>query len=91
MSQCPHKKLILLPGAKHRLQCHHCHLTILEDELTEGYCPECYETEGWKRYDFKPVASSEPEEARYRCEECNTIVPYRCSPRPASGGPAQGE
>ena len=90
MSPCNHQKLTLLPGAKRRLQCRHCHLTILEDELGEGYCPECYETEGWKRYDFELIAPGESGEARYRCEECNTIVPYRSNSKPVSPDPNQG-
>jgi len=77
MTQCIHRRLTLLPGEKHRLQCRYCHLTISEDELEEGYCPECYESEGWKRYDFDPVAPENLAETRYRCEECNIIISYR--------------
>jgi len=74
MAECSHQHLVLLPGAKDRLQCSHCHLTILRDEIGDGYCPECYEREGVKRSDFVPVEGTEGAKARYRCEECHAII-----------------
>ena len=74
MTKCPHQNLLLLSAAKHRVQCRHCHLTILADELGDGYCPECYEADGWKRSDFETVETSGEENTRYRCEDCNAVI-----------------
>ena len=74
MNSCKHRHLELLPEPGKRLRCRHCHLTISPDELTNGYCPECFETEGIKRYDFEEVASSEKKKVRYRCESCGLII-----------------
>ncbi len=74
MTSCRHLHLVLLPKQKSRLRCRHCHLTITADELPEGYCPECYETHGNKRYDFEEVRTDEQEKTRYQCEECGVII-----------------
>ena len=74
MTSCNHDKLVLLPGEKGRLRCRHCHLTIRADELGNNFCPECFETEGMKRYEFEEVAAAESCIFRYRCEECGVIV-----------------
>ena len=67
---------MLLPKAKGRVRCLHCHLTLLADELGEGYCPECFETKGMKRFDFETVDTPGEGKTRYRCEECNIIIEY---------------
>ena len=74
MTSCKHDKLVLLPGEKGRLRCRHCHLTIGVDELGGSYCPECFESDGTKRYEFEEVAAVETNISRYRCEECGAIV-----------------
>ena len=74
MSSCPHKTLELLPAKESRLQCRHCHLTITSAELGEGFCPECYESHGEKRYDFDEVAAQKSSKVRYRCEACGVII-----------------
>ena len=74
MKACDHKTLELLPGNKKKIRCRHCHLTIESDEVGEGPCPECFEVDGERRYDFEALASSEKESIRYRCEECGVIV-----------------
>jgi len=74
MAECSHQNLVLLPGAKRKVQCRHCHLTILVDDLVDDYCPECYEADGWKRYDFETVASQGSDAIRYRCEQCNAVI-----------------
>ena len=76
MTSCNHDKLILLPVKKNRLRCRHCHLTIEADELGDGYCPECFETNGKKHYDFKEVETGEKGITRYRCEDCGATIPY---------------
>ena len=73
MTECPHKNLELIAEPSVRLQCRHCHLRITPEEL-EGYCPECYEVYGEKRYDFEEVASTGNPITRYRCEECGVII-----------------
>lgn len=74
MSSCTHSKLELLPEEKKRLRCLHCHLTIAADELGAGYCPECYELHGKKRYDFEKVEPEKKGITRYRCEDCGAII-----------------
>lgn len=74
MTLCNHSKLVLLPEDKSRFQCEHCRLTIKADELGEGYCPECFETFGKKRYDFKEIPAVETGIVKYRCEDCGVII-----------------
>ena len=74
MRECTHTRLVLLPHKAERQRCRHCHLTIASDELDAGYCPECYETQGKKHYDFEAVAVSETEVTKYRCEQCGITI-----------------
>jgi len=74
MKLCDHTHLTLLPEASKRLRCRHCHLTIKAAELTRGYCPECLESEGKKRYDFEEIEAEKLMKARYRCEKCGAII-----------------
>ena len=69
MSSCQHKTLVLLKS-KPRKRCQHCHLTLSADELGEGYCPECFETQGRKRFDFDEVQETENDHPQYVCDEC---------------------
>jgi rubrerythrin len=59
-----------------RLRCRHCHLTISEDELGSGDCPECLEAHKIKRRDFEQVVEQNNPTTRYYCERCGTIVDY---------------
>jgi rubrerythrin len=74
VERCHHNNLELLPAAREKLRCRHCHLTVAADELSDGFCPECFDTSGARRYDFEPVAASNAAAARYRCEDCGAIV-----------------
>jgi hypothetical protein len=74
MPSCSHDQLELLPEKKQRVRCRHCHLTISEQELGDGFCPECYEKSGDKRYDFEPLPVDHDGPARYRCEQCGIII-----------------
>ncbi len=74
MKACHHAHLTLLPEASKRLRCRYCHLTIKAAELTRGYCPECLESEGKKRYDFEEIEAEKSGKARYRCEKCGAII-----------------
>jgi hypothetical protein len=49
-------------------------LTIKADELGDGYCPECFERDGSKRYEFEEMEAAEGKITRYRCEECGVII-----------------
>jgi hypothetical protein len=49
-------------------------LTIRAEELGESYCPECFENQGRKRFEFEEVAVAHTAIVRYRCEECGVIV-----------------
>ena len=74
MKSCSHTNLELLPESKPKLRCRHCHLTLIAEDLTEGFCPECFETSGKKRYDFEELKSAEEPAARYRCDDCGVII-----------------
>jgi len=74
MTSCDHRSLVLLPEKKNMLRCRHCHLTISPDEVENGFCPECYEIQGKKQYDFEEIAPEETGNARYRCEGCGVII-----------------
>jgi predicted RNA-binding Zn-ribbon protein involved in translation (DUF1610 family) len=74
MSACPHTRLVVLQESHQKLRCRHCHLTIAAAELGEGWCPECYEATGDKRYDFEALASEDVKATRYRCEDCGIII-----------------
>ena len=74
MTSCRHRQLVLLPVNHVRVRCRHCHLTIKATDLTSRYCPECFETNNTKRYDFEEIVTVESGSARYRCEECGVII-----------------
>ena len=74
MTSCNHSALELLPERKKTLRCRHCHLTMAADELGDGYCPECFDASGNKRYEFEEIETVDSGIARYRCEECGAII-----------------
>ena len=73
MSSCKHRTLVLLES-KPRKRCRHCHLTLSADELGEGYCPECFETQGRRRFDFDDVQETENHRSKYVCDECGVRI-----------------
>ena len=74
MTTCRHLTLVQLPEKKNILRCRHCHLTIDPDELHGGYCPECFEVEGRRHYDFDEIEAEDKGKIRYRCEQCGIII-----------------
>jgi hypothetical protein len=74
MTSCSHLTLVLLPEKKDMLRCRHCHLTINAGELGEGYCPECFEVHGRRRYDFDTIEAKDKGKIRYQCEQCGIII-----------------
>ena len=74
MNSCRHSQLVLLSEDRDRVRCRHCHLTIALDELKKGWCPECFEDSGERRYDFEKIEAPETATVRYRCEECGAII-----------------
>jgi hypothetical protein len=74
MPRCDHQEMALLPPRDKKLRCRHCHLTIDEKELTDGYCPECYTVYNVKRRDFEPVTTEDEGKIRYICEKCGAII-----------------
>lgn len=74
MTSCKHNSLVLLPERGNRLRCRHCHLTLRAEDMEEDYCPECFETQGLKQYDFEEIAEEETGVVRYRCEACGLII-----------------
>lgn len=73
MTACKHASLELIPERKSTMRCKHCHLTMSADDLGDGYCPECFDSTGVKRYDFELISSGATV-TRYRCEECGVII-----------------
>jgi predicted RNA-binding Zn-ribbon protein involved in translation (DUF1610 family) len=65
---------MLLAKQGDRLRCHHCHLTISMSELSNRYCPECFEVSGKKRYDFEAVEDTKTVIVQYRCEDCGVMI-----------------
>ena len=74
MKSCKHPHLVVLQENHRRLRCRHCHLTISAEELSAGYCPECFETTGRKHDDFEEIGGSEKAVTRYRCEDCGALI-----------------
>ena len=74
MPPCRHEVLTLIPMKSSRLRCRHCHLTISEDELGSGDCPECLEVHRIGRRDFEKISAADKETIRYCCEHCGTVI-----------------
>ena len=74
MHSCSHANLVQLPEKEKRMKCRHCHLTIKAEDLKQGYCPECFDRTGNKRYDFEAVEPKKSAVTRYRCEDCGIII-----------------
>ncbi len=74
MNSCKHEVLTLVPIKQSRLRCKHCHLTITEDELGSGDCPECLEVHDIKRRDFETINTGDTTTTRYCCEQCGTVI-----------------
>jgi hypothetical protein len=49
-------------------------LTIKVNELSNSYCPECFEVSGKKRYEFEAVNDEKTEIIQYRCEDCGVVI-----------------
>jgi methionyl-tRNA synthetase len=65
---------VVLPASGEKLRCRHCHLTLTADEVPGGYCPECFEEHGKKRFDFEKITDCGQTKTRYRCEACGAII-----------------
>ncbi len=74
MHSCRHNNLLQLPEAGKKLKCTHCHLVINENELNGGYCPECFEINGDKRYNFETQEVEKSTITKYKCEDCGVII-----------------
>ena len=73
MPECRHANLFVLSENSDRLRCRHCHLTLKEADLKDGYCPECLEVNGRKRNDFEKIESGKTK-IQYRCEDCGALL-----------------
>lgn len=74
MPVCRHETLTLIVEKNNRLRCRHCHLTIDEDELGSGCCPECLEAHNIRRRDFERLNPAADGQTRYCCSACGLIV-----------------
>jgi predicted RNA-binding Zn-ribbon protein involved in translation (DUF1610 family) len=76
MTECRHKRLVLIQPHKEKLRCTYCNLVISKEELTDGYCPECYHVRGVRHYEFEEVKAKPGAAVQYRCEECGAIIEW---------------
>ena len=76
MTTCKHKKLVLIQPPKDKIRCTYCNLVISKEELTNGYCPECYHVRGVRHYEFEEVKAKPGAAVQYRCEECGAIIEW---------------
>ena len=74
MTPCRHTRLSLVMKGGKKLRCTHCHLTIDEEELADGHCPECWEVDGVRRRDFEEVQQKDDDKVQYRCEDCGALI-----------------
>jgi hypothetical protein len=74
MSTCKHEVLTLVPVKSNKLRCRYCHLTITEEELGSGCCPECLEVHKLRRRDFEKIIAADSETIRYCCERCGMLI-----------------
>ena len=74
MRDCRHRNLIVLKKSLTRLRCCKCHLTLMKDELTDAYCPECFEATGKKYDDFEEIRLAGEEVGNFRCEDCGVML-----------------
>lgn len=75
MGACKHARLtLMMPTTEVRLRCRHCHLTLPEEELEGGSCPECLEESGRRRSDFERTEIATADAARVRCEDCGLVT-----------------
>jgi len=71
---CRHPILEALPPESRRLRCKVCHLTIRQEDLRGGPCPECYEARGKRNYEFETLPAPNTAIVRYRCDACGFLV-----------------
>jgi len=74
MEPCKHEVLTLVPIKSNKLRCRHCHLTITEEELAGGGCPECLAVHKVRRSDFDNVTVADSGTSRYCCERCGMVI-----------------
>jgi hypothetical protein len=74
MEPCRHKELVLVKKQGKKLRCRRCHLTIGEEELGEGFCPECREASGVRHRDFEEIESEDDGTVTYCCEACGALI-----------------
>lgn len=77
MATCNHKNLVLLGKTDAKVRCRTCSLVISARELDGGFCPECHEVSGRRRYDFEAVKEQADDVTRYRCEGCGALIEWR--------------
>jgi hypothetical protein len=49
-------------------------LTISEDELGSGCCPECLEVHKIRRRDFEKLNQPDSGKTRYCCDKCGMVI-----------------
>ena len=74
MTACRHEKLVLVRPQGRKFRCRHCQLTIDEQELGQGCCPECLEVRGVRHRDFEEIEAEDNGKVLYRCEGCSALI-----------------
>jgi Zn finger protein HypA/HybF involved in hydrogenase expression len=65
---------VLIRKQGKKLRCRRCHLSIGEEELGEGFCPECREASGVRHRDFEEIESEDDGTVTYCCEACGALI-----------------
>ena len=73
MEFCRHTTLVLAP-VQPKLRCRTCHLSLSTEELGDSFCPECFEANGQRNYDFEDVEDESSGRPTYFCEDCGSQV-----------------
>ena len=73
MESCRHATLVLV-RAEVKRRCRHCQLVLSTEELGDSFCPECFEEQGQRNYDFENVKDAAKGKTLYFCEDCGAGV-----------------
>lgn len=73
MESCRHPTLVLARVEVKR-RCRRCHLSLSTAELADSFCPECFEENGERNYDFEEVENESEGKPQYFCEDCGAEV-----------------
>lgn len=73
-ADCRHRKLVILPEPRRRLQCRRCGRILPPEAPLLPFCPGCCAEDGVERRDFVETNIIDVAFARYQCEECGMRI-----------------